>query len=295
MSFSSSVKEELSLIKNESECCNHAQAYGLALFGKMFSQRGISLTTEHSSVADIYCSKIFEATEIAPSVTVTKAGNNKIEVISAEDRLKIFDTFGHSVNDITLRINYSNFNCDECYKSFLRGVFLSCGTVCDPTKSYHLEFVISYAKLAKDLMKILEDTGLSPKYSNRNSNHIIYFKNSEEIEELLALIGACELTLQFMVTKVEKDVINRINRKNNFEYANMMRTIDAGLEQTYAIKTLKTNGKFDSLTPELKELCEIRLKNPEASLSELCNLLDNKITKSGIKHRLKKIINLSKE
>ena len=295
MSFSSSVKDELALIKNETACCDHAQAYGLALFGKMFSQRSISLTTEHSSVADIYCSKIREITGVAPSVIITKAGNNKIEVNSSEDRVKILETFGHSSNDITLRINHSNFNCDECYKSFLRGVFISCGTVCDPNKSYHLEFVVSYTKLANDLMKIIEDMGLSPKYSVRNYNHIIYFKNSEEIEELLTLIGACELTLQFMVTKVEKDVINRINRKNNFEYANMMRTIDAGLDQVYAIKKLKENGKFDSLSPELQELCEIRLQNPEATLSELSNLLNNKITKSGIKHRLKKIVDFSKE
>ncbi len=295
MSFSSSVKDELAAVNNESECCDHAQAYGLALFGKTFSPRAISLTTEHTTVADIYCSKIHHATGVNPTVTLTKAGNNKIEIPSQEDRIKVYDAFSHSSNDISLRINYSNFNCDECYKAFLRGVFLSCGTVCDPNKSYHLEFVVSYAKLTTDLLKIIEDMNLSPKYSIRNSNHIIYFKNSEEIEELLALIGANELTLQFMVTKVEKDVINRINRKNNFEYANMIRTIDAGLNQVQAINKLKANGKFDSLTPELRELCEIRLQNPEASLSELSDLLDNKVTKSGIKHRLKKIVDLSKE
>jgi len=295
MSFSSSVKDELALIENTSECCDHAQAYGLALFGKTFSPRGISLTTEHKTVADIYRSKIYQATGITPTLTLTKAGNNKIEIPSKEDRIKVYDTFSHSPNDITLRINHSNFNCEECYKAFLRGVYLSCATVCDPIKSYHLEFVVSYSKLANDLIKIIEDMNLSPKYSIRNSNHIIYFKNSEEIEELLALVGACELTLQFMVTKVEKDVINRINRKNNFEYANMMRTIDAGLGQVYAINKLKSNGKFDDLPAELRELCDIRLENPEASLSELSNLLDNKVTKSGIKHRLKKIVDLSKE
>ncbi len=295
MSFSSSVKDELVLNTNTSECCNHAEAYGLALFGKMFSPRAITFTTERENVAKYYCDKIFEVTGVMPEISVTKAGNNKIEVTSAEHRLKIYEHFGHSANDVSLNINHSNFNCEECFKAFLRGAFLSCGTVCDPIKSYHLEFVVSYSRLANALIKIIEEFELVPKYSNRNFNHIIYFKKSVEIEDLLAIIGASESTLQFMVTKVEKDVKNRINRKNNFEYANMMRTIEAGLNQADAFKKLKESGKYDELSDELKALCDIRIENPGASLSELCDLLGNTVTKSGIKHRLKKLVDLSKE
>ncbi len=295
MSFSTDVKVELTSVSDKELCCRQALLYGILLFSKSFTFQNITFSTESREISDLFCELLKTVAGISPEITVSKAGNIKHKIDSPSDRKKLLEGFGHSKKDLALRINHSNFNCDNCYRAFLRGAFLACGSVSNPGKSYHLEFTVAHNKLTADLIKLLYEVNIEPKQSIRQNNNIVYLKNSEKIEELLAEMGAYEITLEFMVTKVEKDVKNRINRQNNFELANLDRSINAGLEQIDAIKKLKKSGKYDFLSPELRELCDLRIKNPEASLSQLCKLSSSPISKSGLKHRLEKIISLSKE
>lgn len=292
MSFSSEIKNELCSIDNLSPCCYHAQVYGLVLFAH-FSNLNFSITTEHPDVYKMYCDCLDKY--IGVEYTGNTSGSKKmIAYIKSDDaKNKAFTKFGHTGNESSLRLNYANITNDCCISSFLRGVFLSCGSVSDPNKSYHLEFVVPFKKLSNDLIKIMSELNLSPKYVMRKGNHIVYFKDSESIEDLLAYMGAPNASLYLMNVKIEKDVKNKINRQINNDMYNIEKTISAAEKQIEAIEYIKGTVGMGVLNEGQKKLAKLRLDNPEASLSELEKLYDEDISRSGIKHRLDKIVEIS--
>lgn len=295
MSFCGEVKSELSKVEAENKCCRHAQAYGMLLFGKTFSSTDIKFKTEYCDVAELLVKTIKNELDCVPSDKFENCKKYTIEVTGKVQTKKIFNRFGHSEKDISLRINRANIENDCCFSSFLRGVFLSCGTISDPEKNYHVEFVVPYLKLSKDLLQIISELGFNAGHVVRNSNHVIYLKNSENIEDILTYMGAPMSSLKVMGIKMTKNVKNKINRQMNFENANMTRTIDAGLAQVDAIKLIKKYKKFDLLNDELKELAQLRLENPDMSLKELGKNLATPISRSGVNHRLSKIISIADE
>lgn len=294
MSFSSEIKNDLVKIENLASCCNHAQVYGLVLFAHC-STLDIGITTENSEVFGLYKSYLDDYFKIKYDEQTN--GRKKLSVIVSgkNDRLRILQSFGYNEKDTVMRINYANFQNDCCTQSFLRGAFLSCGFISNPNTSYHLEFVVSHKKLSMDLLTLLENIGLQPKLIVRKGSYVVYFKNSEDIEDLLAYIGAQNASLYLMNIKIEKDVKNKVNRKLNFEISNIDKVLSASDEQIKAIEHIKSCGKWEILTDSLKEIAELRLANPEASLTELADMLDNNVSRSGIKHRLDRILTLSKE
>ena len=296
MSFSADVKNELLSYEIENECCLHAFAYGLMLFSRAFSYYDISLMTEHSGVAEKYCELMKKVCRVTPKITKSDAGKFKIEVQTQAERTKILKTFGYENKGGTLRLNWSNISDECCKTAFLKGAFLTCGTVNDPNKNYHFEFVVPYLNLSKDLKLFIndyDDLNVLPKTITRNSTYVIYFKDSESIEELLTAMGAVNSTLELMGVKMYKDVRNNVNRKLNFENANLDKTIDAAGRQVDAIRFIKNKVGLDFLSDELKELAELRLENPEISLRELGTLLSKPISRSGLNHRLKRICDIA--
>ena len=296
MSFSADVKNEILSIELENDCCLHAFAYGMILFSRAFSSFDISLLTEHSAIAKMYRDMLLKVCNIKPKFAKTEAGKYKIEVNSAQDRLKVLETFGYDQKSSTSRINWSNFS-DECCKiAFLKGAFLTCGTINDPNKGYHLEFVVPYLNLSRDLKVFINDfeqLSVKPKSITRNSNYVIYFKDSESIEDILATMGACSSALEVMGVKMYKDMRNNVNRKLNFESANLDKTIDAAAKQIDAILHIKNTVGFSYLSSELREIAELRLENPDMSLRELGECLTEPISRSGVNHRLKKICTIA--
>lgn len=294
MSFSSDVKSEISKTENISSCCFHAQVYGLVLFAH-FSKYNLSITTENTDVFSLYVSYLREYCGVEP--TISKSGTKKMTayVKSDADKTKVFDKFGHSFNEATLRINRANISDECCEGAFLRGAFLSCGTVTSPESGYHLEFVVPYKKLCTDLMKFLDELNLNPKYIVRKGNHIVYFKDSESIEDILAIIGAQDASLYVMGIKIEKDVKNKVNRKLNFELSNISKTVDAAQIQISAIELIESRQGLSSLPENLQKIARLRLEYPESSLSELEKLLDEPISRSGINHRLNKIVKIAQD
>lgn len=293
MSFSSDVKQELSSIELTSDCCLQAQAYGMLLFGRSFSYSDISFTTENEAVANKYSDIIYELFSFRPEITSAGSKKYTVSLDDKDEIATVMELFGHSRNQILLRINRANISEECCFAAFLRGVFLACGTVTDPEKNYHLEFTTPGKKACMDLMQLFEEMSFEPKYIFRKGIHVVYFKISEAIEDFLTLIGATNSTLTLMGVKMQKDIVNRVNRRVNFESANLSRTVDAALEQIYAIEKIERTVGLDSLPQQLHDMAIIRMENPEESLSELSSLITPPISRSGVNHRLKRLVQIA--
>ncbi len=295
MSFSSSVKDELVKIQTDSPCCRHAQVYGMLLFGRAFSVSTVSLSTENRNVAENYINSVSELTGIKPEIL--NRGGKKITVglTSKSQCLPVLEKFGHGVKELSRRINRANFSNECCFSAFLRGAFLSCGTLTTPEKNYRLEFVVPHLKLCNDFAKLMEELDLKPKQVKRKNSYILFFRDSETIEDVLTIMGAVNSTLELMGIKIHKDMRNMVNRKVNFETANITRTVEAASAQIKAIETIVNKKGMDFLPPALREVATLRIENPDATLRELGEKLSKPISRSGVNHRLNKIIEISME
>jgi len=188
----------------------------------------------------------------------------------------------------------SKENQDIYVKSLIRGIFLGSGSVNNPENKYHLEIILSTKQNAEIIKELLDKLEIKMKLLERKSGYSLYIKDADEISKFLAFIGANSAVLKFEEIRVIRDMKNNINRKVNCETANITKTINAAVKQIDAIKKLKKTGKFENLSDSLKEIAELRLENPDASLIELGEMLKNPIGKSGVNHRLKQIEELAK-
>ena len=177
----------------------------------------------------------------------------------------------------------------------LREAFIKSGSITDPNKEYHLEVLFKTKKKAVELQNLLLNFEIKSRVIKKGNGYITYIKNSEDIVSFLALIGANRGVLRFEEIRVLKDARNNVNRIVNCETANLNKTLGASENQIKAIKRLKKSHKFNYLPEELKEVAEIRLKNPDLSYEDIGKLLKNPISKSGVSHRLNKIIRMEKE
>ena len=251
------------------------------------------LVTEHRGTAELYSKAVADIIGKEPEIKESESGKFSVSVSRKEDRLKVLSAFGISEKTVGVRINRANIADECCHASFVRGAFLACATVTSPQKSYQLEFLLPYLHLADDMLNLLQELNVTPKMSKRRNSYVVYMKRSEVIEDLLMTVGAQKCALEIMQTKIEKDMRNKINRKVNFETANIDRSVAAATEQREAIRRLKEDGRFEALSDELKELAQLREDYPEASLKELGNLLSVSLSRSGIYHRLNKIVSLA--
>lgn len=177
----------------------------------------------------------------------------------------------------------------------LREAFIKSGSITDPNKEYHLEVLFKTKKKAVELQNLLLNFEIQSRVIKKGNGYITYIKNSEDIVSFLALIGANRGVLRFEEIRVLKDARNNVNRIVNCETANLNKTLGASENQIKAIKRLKKSHKFNYLPEELKEVAEIRLKNPDMSYEDIGKLLKNPISKSGVSHRLNKIVRIEKE
>ena len=300
MSFSTDIKEELCELQIASACCKKAEALGMLIFSRAFSLSEMTFMTELNCIALHYCDLIKELTGVTPIISYSKAGNHKVRIDTREDRQKILEFFGYTGKEISLSINFANFeNSDEeencCYSAFVRGAFLICGNITNPEKEYHLEFNISRIKLASEFLTVLNEINLNMKTLTRNSTQLIYCKESETIEDCLGKIGATKSFFFLMETKALKQVKNKINRRTNFEAANLSRTIEAGMAQIELIEHILSKIKLTDMTEDLAELCTLRLENPEASIDELGKMMSTPLSRSAVSRRLKKLKDIKEE
>ncbi len=292
MSFTTTVKDELCAVSaaEQKPCCRHAAAYGLLLFGRSFQPGSMSILTEHEGTARLYAEAVGEIVGQTPPVHESEAGKFAVSVSDAADRKKVLAHYGIAENAVSQRINRANLAEDCCPVSFLRGVFLACAAMTAPEKSYQLEFVTPYLHLGDDLLNLLRDLDVLPKMTGRRAKYVVYLRSSEAIEDVLMTLGAQKSALDIMQVKIEKDIRNRANRHVNFETANIDRAVAAAMAQVEAIRKLRRENRFDALPEELRELAALREQYPESSLRELGNMLSVSLSRSGVCHRLNKIM-----
>ena len=185
------------------------------------------------------------------------------------------------------------FLCDECAAVFLRKLFVAFGTVTDPNKSYHLELSFPDEAFRDRVAAVMESLDLQPKYGTRRDRFTLYFKNSEAIGDFLARIGAQDAVFELLNLKLMKEATIGINRQNNFEAANMKKTVRANIVYINAVQYLIESGNFDSLPDDLRETGRLRIENDTASMAELGRLHSPSISKSGVKHRLDRLASIA--
>ena len=299
MSFSAEVKGELCRETMQKQCCAQAEAYGVLLYCNTFSSREIRITTENTDLT-ARLPKLFQRAfslefDRVPERDVGR-GKYIFQITDPGKLSAIIETFGYDPQQhIVLHINFALLEEDCCRSAFLRGAFLAGGSVTDPGKRYHLELATSHAQASREMTALLRDMGYDPKDVGRNGYQVTYFKNSQQIEELLTRMGAPVAAMEMMNAKVEKVLRNEVNRRVNCEAANVGKVVDAAQEQLSAISRLYELGRVEELPAKLKETIVLRETYPELSLSELAAEFDPPISKSALNHRLRKLVELSRQ
>ena len=193
-----------------------------------------------------------------------------------------------------IEINQEITDVEEA-KAIVRGSFMGAGSISNPKSKYHLEIVFQIEENALKINHILNHFEINSKVLQRAKNYIVYIKDGEDISNFLAFIGANKSVLKFEENRVIRDVRNNVNRIVNCETANLNKVIQTAVKQIEDIKLIKKKNKFNDLNAGEKELAELRLKNPEASLTELGKMLKTPISKSGVNHRMRAIEELANE
>ncbi|MGN0710811.1 MAG: DNA-binding protein WhiA [Anaerovoracaceae bacterium] len=306
MSFSLETKNELARLDQEKKCCQLAEIAGFIRMSGSIRLAGggkftIVMSTENPAVARHYKIMIKEYfdseanLEIGQGTTLKKARVYTLTIGPEERSEQILREIGilmvrEGMNFISDGIYDGLIKTKCCRKAYLRGVFLASGTITDPEKSYHIEFVCTTQTLANDVKKLINSfVGLHAKQIQRKKSYVVYVKESEQIVDILNILKAHGQLLKFEDTRILKEMRNKTNRISNCDSANLDKTLNAAEKQIMAIKTIENKKGLDSLNDKLREVAYLRLENPEATLQELADMMDPPMKKSGINHRLKKL------
>lgn len=296
MSFCSKAKAELCKIPISKTCCAVAESYGVLLFCNTFSPTSIRIVTESRDFAQ-RLPKLFQKAFSLKFDQTPETEQGK-QIFSMDDPRKIhriYDVFGlEAATTVALQVNLGILEEDCCRVAFLRGAFMAGGSVTDPEKRYHLELATSHLRVSREVKHLMEEVGFAPKCVTRAGSHVLYFKQSDQIEDFLTTLGAPVCAMGIMEAKVEKDLRNGVNRRVNCETANLSKAVDAAQEQLAAIRRLKERGLYEELPQKLKETAQLRQDHPEATLLELSQMQDPPVSKSAINHRMRKLMELSR-
>lgn len=288
MSFSTNVKEELSKINNlANKLCVKAEMLGYLI------TNNISENTKSIRYSTASQYNINRFAKLLKNLDINKYD---ISIVGKKFVIKLDKKESIRLNELYL--NYKIGENENEEKSYIRGIFLGSGSINEPKNKYHLEIILKNSEKADNVLNILNKYNINLKKLNQSKENLkcyIYSKDGEEISKFLAFIGANSSVLKFEEIRVYREMRNNVNRLVNCETANLAKTVDAGVKQINAINKLKQTGKFNSLPDNLKELANLRLKNPESSLVELGKMLKEPIGKSGVNYRMKKILELGEE
>lgn len=299
VSFSSGVKSEICRNLPQKHCCALAECFGILLFCNTFQTDGIRIITENREFANLLPKLFKKAFSLSFDVSPDSDAIGKLvfQITEPEKLHVIMTSFGFDTKDtLSVHINLSVIE-DECCKSaFMRGAFLSGGSVTDPGKGYHFELATTHLSVAREGYVLIQEVmGFSPKLTNRAGGQILYFKQSDRISDVLIYLGAPVAAMAIIEAKMEKELNNKVNRRCNCDDANTSKVVEAAQEQLSALRVLKGKGLLEHLPEKLKQAAIAREAHPEASLTELAAMMDPPITKPAMNHRLKKLIALAQE
>ena len=310
MSFSAKVKGEIcrytDISKEEALAELSAIMKGSGTIG--FSGKGLSfrITTENPASARHIFTILKEHFDIHSKLMVKKSNSlkkNNIYMVLIDEEMGVRDLLQETgifkeidgVLTIDYKIDPEMVKTEEYKKAYIRGAFIGGGSVTNPEKTYHLEFVTHSEEYAIDLCKLINSFGLNSKVIQRKNSFIIYIKEGEQIVDLLNIIGAHTSLLELENIRIMKEMRNNVNRLVNCETANLSKTVNAAVRQVESIKLIQSSIGLQRLPKNLQEVAELRLSYPDESLKELGEMLDPPVGKSGINHRLRKIEKIAEE
>ena len=285
-SYADSVREELLEIEVKRPCCKKALAAGLLITAEM-GDKHISVVCKSTPIADYTAEEIRRRFGKAPErINASAYGHVKwvLEFFSPAARKLLAEL------ESSDEAEWSVGACEGCRSAFLRGVFLSCGTLNDPEKSTHLEFVLANEQRATRFQAFLSDCGYPPRVVKRSGGIGLYFKDGASVEDLLAIMGAGGMSMNMMNLRIEREIRNQENRATNCVAKNIEKSVSACARQMEAIEKLTVTGMLAQLPESIRVTALLRAENPDASLEELRMLHEPPITKSGLNHRLQKIL-----
>ena len=305
MSFSYNVKSELSHHFGSARHCNIAEIAAIInMCGEISCINDnfcIKIQTENVTVARKYFTLIKKTFNIDSEITVRKNSQLKknrvytLTVRSNDDKVeKVLYATGvmRIINDervIQNTIYPLVVSASCCKRAYIRGAFLAAGSITDPEKTYHLEFVTDSEDYSLKLKEIINSFGVDSKITKRKEHYIVYLKEGEQIVDILNVMEAYVALMELENVRILKDMRNNVNRIVNCETANLNKTITASVKQAEDIGLIDRLMGVDKLPLPLKEIALIRMEFPDASLKELGEMLDPPVGKSGVNHRLRKI------
>lgn len=308
MSFSTTVKNELARLKAPKPCCKLAELAALARMDGVIQISGAHRTAlhihnENAAAARKIFSYVKELFDIQADILVrrkVRLKKNNVYAVRIQSREKIrvilaalglMDSDGQLAEGI--KADFIKKDC--CRRAFLRGVFLGGGSVNDPEGTYHLEITSNDEQLSLDISKLFKKYGLQAKVSTRKNWYVVYLKGSNEIVNLLNVMGAHTALLNFENVRIYKDMRNQVNRIVNCETANLNKTVNASVKQVEDINYIDEALGLRKLPGSLREVAELRLQHPDTSLKELGEMLTPRVGKSGVNHRLRRISKIAED
>ncbi len=307
MNFNVDVKTTLSKFMEENNAALEAEFYGFLQGGMSLIMKGrgtvnIKFETENASTARKIYKLIKTIFSVNAAVTKTVRNNfgaNHFYTVEIEDSAKCKDILHYYNMDIEngFKINTSIEQCfipsEEEERAYLRGLFLSCGYIADPAKSYQMEFDVKNSVYAQALQNFLLGFDINSQIREKKNESIIYIRKSEDISTILAMCGAFEHMLFMQDKMAMKEMKNKLQRIVNCETANMNKTVDVALVQLNAINKIIKEKGLSVLPDYLLETAQLRLDNPESSLNELSKLSQPIVSRSTLDKRLRKIIQIA--
>lgn len=304
MSFSTETKNELARIMSDNTCCNITELAAIVrLAGSIqivgYKKLNLKITTELNSIARKVFKLLKQNYNINTTISVNKnqmlkRNNSYVLMVTSEmGAEKLIRELGilapeegyYTVNKVPADL----IKHQECARAFIRGAFLGGGSISDPEKNYHMEFVTNNEDFANSLKDLINSLDFNCKIVARKNNYVVYLKESEQISDLLSIIGGHHALLSLQSTKIVKEMRNNVNRIVNCETANLTKTVNASVRQVENIKLIEQTIGIDSLPENLQEIARLRVECEELTLKELGEMLNPPIGKSGVNHRLRKI------
>ena len=295
MSFSTDVSAELSALQIKKPCCRRALVLGMLMGARKVEEGGhISYFYEKSSAELVFenLKKIFHAE--AELKEIVRAGRRTYALSFKSAGVSDF-LYTIEKDRETAVHALAGFKCGGCSSTFLRGVFMGCGSITDPKKSYHMELTFSIEGRADIVVKMLSGIIGEPNRIKRGEKYSVYYKNNNAILDFLYGIGCNHSGIYMANSFIERDIRNNENRATNCVARNISRSVGAAQKQVSAIEELIETKRFDRLPEELRYTAKLRLENDSLSLYELSLIHEPPITKSGLNRRLAKIMEIAEE
>ncbi|MBQ2880245.1 MAG: DNA-binding protein WhiA [Anaerotignum sp.] len=305
MSFSSKVKGELSSHLGNGRHCEIAETAAIvnicghtAVFGDHFC---LKIQTENFHVAKKCFTLLKNTFNMIADVSVRSSGRKQVYTVlvkdfsRAETILKATGLLFSEEGKMKLkkRIYSPVVSSICCRRAYIRGTFLSVGSVNDPEKNYHMEFVLAEESLAEQLKELINSFGLDTKVVERKEHFVVYLKEGEQIVDLLNIMEAPLALMDLENVRIVKEMRNDINRKVNCETANLNKVVGAAVKQLEDIEYIEETIGLSHLPEQLEEIARLRLEYPDKSLKELGSFLSTPVGKSGVNHRLRKISSIA--